>query len=176
MGPKSKAIHYHLLTHFSGKTPLPGTGQLTYFIWEGVLTGIFGSEQIFVTAWSGGGGGAKKALPNGNANNPYMYGLKAIEDENKKPIVRGGPIPPGSWKVFPPASHKGFKRIVCILEPQFTPPNGRGGFLIHSQGELGSDGCIVLPDEVFDRVMAKLKTSAGGHLQVCQAMEDSAFG
>jgi len=65
--------------------------------------------------------------------------------------------------------------MVVVLEPQFTPPNDRGGFLIHSQGDLGSDGCIVLPDDVFDDVMGKLQKSAGGHLQVCQAMEDSAF-
>jgi hypothetical protein len=104
-----------------------------------------------------------------------MYGLKAVADKNKKPIVRGGPIPPGSWKIYPPGPHKGFKKVVCVLDPQFTLPNARGGFLIHSQGDLGSDGCIVLPDKVFDDVMGKLKKSAGGHLQVCQAMEDSAF-
>jgi hypothetical protein len=175
MDLKSKAIHHHLLKHAKTRKPLPGTGQLTYYIWEGVLTGIFGTDQICVTAWSGGGGGAKKATPTEDANNPYMFGLKAVEDKHKKPIVRGGPIPPGSWRVYPPGPHKGFKKIVCVLEPQFTLPNGRGGFLIHSQGDLGSDGCIVLPDAVFDDVMDKLKRSAGGHLQVCQAMEDSAF-
>jgi len=175
MDLKSKALHYHRLRLAKIKKPLPGTGQLTYYIWEGVLTGIFGNEQIYVTAWSGGGGGARKARPNENTNNPYMYGLKAAEDKHEKPIVRGGPIPPGSWRVYPPGPHKGFKRMVVVLEPQFTPPNDRGGFLIHSQGDLGSDGCIVLPDDVFDDVMGKLQKSAGGHLQVCQAMEDSAF-
>jgi hypothetical protein len=104
-----------------------------------------------------------------------MYGLKAIEDKHKKPIVRGGPIPPGSWKVYPPGEYKGFKRKVCVLEPQFKVPNDRSGFLIHSQGDLGSDGCIVLPNTMFDSVMGKLEKSAGGHLRVCQAMEDSAF-
>jgi hypothetical protein len=175
MDLKSKALHYHRLHHAKTKRTLPGTGQLTYYIWEGVLTGIFGSEQIYVTAWSGGGGGAKKLNPNENTNNPYTYGLKAVEDKKKHPIVRGGPIPPGSWKVEPPGPHKGFKREVCVLDAQFQLPNNRGGFLIHSQGDKGSDGCIVLPDEVFDSVMSHLKKSAGGHLQVCQAMEDSAF-
>jgi hypothetical protein len=175
MDLKSKAIHYHLLRHAKTKKPLPGTGQLTYFIFEGVLIGIFGSEQIHVTAWSGGGGGAKKLQPNENTNNPYMYGLRAVEDKHKQPLVRGGPIPPGSWRVYAPGPHKGFKKVVCVLEPQFTLPNGRGGFLIHSQGDKGSDGCIVLPDEEFDNVMDQLKKSAGGHLQVCQAMEDSVF-
>ena len=175
MDLKSKALHYHRLQHAKTKKALPGTGQLTYYISEGVLAGIFGTEQIYVTAWSGGGGGAKKLEPNENTNNPYMYALKAVEDKNKKPIMRGGPIPPGSWKIYPPGHHKGFKKLVCVLEPQFAVPNDRSGFLIHSQGDKGSDGCIVLPDKVYDDVMGKLKKSAGGHLQVCQAMEDSAF-
>lgn len=171
----SKATHYHLTAHAKAKKPIPGTAQLTYFIWEGVLVGMFGAELIHLTAWSGGGGGAKKLRSNENTNNPYMYALKAVEDKQKRPMVRGGPIPPGSWKVYTPSSHRGFKKVVCMLEPQFTTPNGRGGFLIHSQGDKGSDGCIVLPDEEFDRVMDKLRRSAGGHLQVCQAMDDSAF-
>jgi hypothetical protein len=175
MDLESKALHHHRVQHAKTKKALPGTGQLTYYIFEGVLTGIFGTEQTCVTAWSGGGGGAKRVNANENTNNPYMYGLKAVADKNKKPIVRGGPIPPGSWKIYPPGPHKGFKKAVCVLDPQFTLPNARGGFLIHSQGDLGSDGCIVLPDKVFDDVMGKLKKSAGGHLQVCQAMEDSAF-
>jgi hypothetical protein len=103
-----------------------------------------------------------------------MFALKAVDDK-KKPIVRGGPIPPGSWKVYPPGKHKGFKKDVCVLEPQFKLPNDRGGFLIHSQGDKGSDGCIVVADRDFEDVMQKLRNSAGGHLQVCQAMEDSAF-
>lgn len=175
MNIETVALHYHRLQHAKTKKAVPGTGQLTYYIFEGVLTGIFGTEQLYVTAWSGGGGGAKKVRSDENTNNPYMFGLKAIEDKNKKPIVRGGPIPPGSWKIFPPGPHKGFKKMVCALEPRFTPPNDRGGFLIHSQGDLGSDGCIVLPDDNFDNVMNKLKKSAGGHLQVFQAMGDAAF-
>jgi len=171
----SKALHHHRVQHAKTKKPVPGTGQLTYYIFEGVLAGTFGTEHVCVEAWSGGGGGAKKMKTTENANNPYMYGLKAVEGKNKKPIVRGGPIPPGSWKVHPPGPHHGFKKMVCVLAPQFTPPNHRGGFLIHSQGDKGSDGCIVLPDKVFDDVMGKLKKSAGGHLWVCQAMEDSAF-
>jgi hypothetical protein len=66
----AKALHHHRLQHARGKTVLPGSGQLTYFIFEGVLTGIFDAEQIYVTAWSGGGGGAKMAEPNRNTNNP----------------------------------------------------------------------------------------------------------
>ncbi len=172
---KSKALHFHRIKHAKSKKALPGTGQLTYYIWEGVLTGIFGDEQIYATAWSGGGGGAKTLKPNENTNNPYMYALKAVEDKKRNPIVRGVAIPPGSWRVYPPGQHKGFRKEVCVLEAQFTLPNQRGGFLIHSQGDKGSDGCIVVADKDFDNVIAKLKKSTGGHLQVCEAMEDSAF-
>lgn len=175
MDLKSKALHHHLAMHAKAKKAVLGTAQLTYYIWEGVLVGMSGAEQIYATAWSGGGGGAKKLTPNENTNNPYMYGLNAVEDKHKRPIVRGGPIPPGSWRVHPPGPHLGYKKVVCVLDPLFTLPNDRFGFLIHSQGDKGSDGCIVLPDEKFDEVMEKLKRSAGGHLQVCQAMEDSAF-
>lgn len=170
-----KALHHHRVHHTGAKKAAPGTGYLTYYIFEGVLAGTFGSEEIVVPAWSGGGGGAKKLPTTQSMNNPYMYGLKAVEDKHKKPIVRGGPIPPGSWIVGAPGPHKGFKKMVCVLAPQFTPPNGRGGFLIHSQGDKGSDGCIVLPDDVFNRVMDKLKKSGGGHLHVFQAMGGDVF-
>ena len=173
---QTRALHHHRLQHARNRKPVPGTAQLTYYIFEGLLVGICGSDQLCVTAWSGGGGGAKKLTPQESANNPYLYALKAVEDRHKNPIVRGGPVPPGSWRVHAPGWHKGFRRPVCVLDPEFNPPNGRGGFLIHSQGEKGSDGCIVLPDAVFDRVMDHLKKSSGGHLQVCQAMQDSAFG
>jgi hypothetical protein len=93
MDLESKALHHHRVQHAKTKKPVPGTGQLTYYIFEGVLAGTFGTEQVCVEAWSGGGGGAKKMKPTENANNPYMYGLKAVEDKSKKPIIRGGPIP-----------------------------------------------------------------------------------
>lgn len=172
MSSAAKAIHHHRVLHAQSKKPVPGTAQLTYYIFEGVLTGVFGSEVIHITAWSGGAGGSRKLTPTEDANNPYSYALKEID--NPKNPVRGGPIPPGPYQIYPP--EKSSKLGPCArLEPLFTPPNNRGGFAIHGQGPKGSDGCIVIPDKEFHGVMDKLKKSGGGHLQVCQAMEDSAF-
>jgi hypothetical protein len=68
MDLESKALHHHRVQHAKTKEALPGTGQLTYYIFEGVLTGIFGTEQMCVTAWSGGGGGAKRVNANENTS------------------------------------------------------------------------------------------------------------
>jgi len=171
MDPKVKALHYHRISQAKRK-PVPGTAQLTYYIFEGVLAGIIDNDEIHVTAWSGGAGGSRKLGPTENANNPYSYAVKEID--NKKSPMRGGPIPPGPYQIYPPG--KDHTLGLCAkLNPLFTPPNGRGGFAIHGQGPKGSDGCIVLPDVNFSDVMRALKKSGGGHLQVCQAMEDSAF-
>jgi hypothetical protein len=50
MDLKAKALHVHRFKHARAKKPAPGTGQLTYYIWEGVLAGIFGTEQVYATA------------------------------------------------------------------------------------------------------------------------------
>lgn len=171
MDSKEKALHLHRIRHKNNK-PVPGTAQLTYFIFEGVLTGIIDKDGIYVLAWSGGAGGSRKPKPTEDANNPYSYAVKEIAD--KQNTRRGGPIPPGSYQIYPPSKEKNLG-LCARLYPLFTPPNDRGGFAIHGQGPKGSDGCIVLPDANFHEVMSKLKKSGGGHLQVFQAMEDSAF-
>lgn len=173
MDAKEKALHYHRMRPANkNKQPVPGTAQLTYYIFEGVLAGIIDRDEIHVLAWSGGAGGSRKLLPTKDANNPYSYAAKEVAD--KKNPIRGGPIPPGPYQIYPPS--KDHKLGLCArLRPLFTPPNNRGGFAIHGQGPKGSDGCIVLPDGDFREIMDKLERSEGGHLHVCQAMEDSAF-
>jgi hypothetical protein len=173
MNSAIKALHHHRIGQAKGpKKPVPGTGQLTYYIFEGALTGLIDDSEIFVLAWSGGAGGSRKLEPTEDGNNPYSYAVKEID--NPKNPRRGGPIPPGSYQIYPPTKDKHLG-LCAKLHPLFTPPNGRGGFAIHGQGPKGSDGCIVLPDAKFNDVMTKLKKSGGGHLQVCEAMEDSAF-
>lgn len=173
MDSREKALHYHRIRGSSRiNKPVPGTAQLTYYIFEGVLAGMIDNEEIHVLAWSGGAGGSRKLTPTDDTNNPYSYAVKEIDD--KKNPRRGGPIPPGPYQIYPPyKDHK--LGLSARLRPLFTPPNNRGGFAIHGQGPKGSDGCIVLPDGDFNEVMEKLKKSGGGHLQVCQAMDDSAF-
>ena len=171
MVSKQKALHSHLVHH--GKkagTPSPGTAQLTYYIFEGVLAGTIGSDMVHVIAWSGGAGGSTKNPTDDSANNPYRYALK--ERDSKKHHVHGGPIPPGKYQILPPAKHDKLG-LSAKLEPSRTLPNHRGGFYIHGQGPHGSDGCIVPEKAEFPDLMAKLKASQGGTLFVLEGMDGS---
>ena len=174
MDLQSVAVHYHrsVHAHSAKQKRSPGTGQLSYFIFEGVLVGVFGSDQVYFTAWSGGAGGSRRLKPTDDANNPYSYGVKEVADPLHP--TRGGPIPPGPYHILPPGKdpHLGH---CSKLVPLFTPLNHRGGFAIHGQGPKGSDGCIVVPDKSFRPLMDKLRQSGGGHLHVCESMDDGAF-
>lgn len=185
MSKETVAKHAHLIASRKASTdPHLGTAQLTYFIFEGVLTGFIDDEFIHESAFSGGAAGSrdspktkkhafiKAALHTADANNPYSYALQ----ENDKTGTRGGPIPPGSYQILPPANHPKLRLSAKLVIPSgMHQVNLRDGFYIHGQGPKGSDGCIVLPGpEPFQSIMTKLKKSQGGHLQVLQAME-SAF-
>jgi hypothetical protein len=176
MSSISAALHAHLTLSGRRRTQLsPGSAQLTYFIFEGVLTGFIGGEFIDITAFSGGAGGSKarhgkRAAPKtADANNPYSTGVKLDEIRG----VRGGPLPTGSYTILPP-SHHGHLGLAARLNYAHAFQYRDGGFYIHGQGPKGSDGCIVVPDEHFQDFMQRLKESHGGHLTVEQAM-DAAF-
>jgi hypothetical protein len=172
MAAETKALHHHRVNQGTKSTRQPpGTAQLTYYIFEGVLVGFMGTDMIHLTAWSGGAGGSRKLTPTNDANNPYSYGVKEVS--GSKHPTRGGPLPPGSYHIHPPATG-GSLGLHARLDPLFTAPNHRGGFAIHGQGPKGSDGCIVIPDDRFRPFMDQLKKCGGGHLHVCEAM-DSAF-
>jgi hypothetical protein len=173
----------HHRAHKAVPPGITGTARLTYYIFEGVLTGFLSPEApaqdghglaeaempklIHIVAWSGGAGGSKVLPPEDSANNPYDYALQ----EDDEAGIRGGPIPPGRYKILPP-SHHPKKHFLCArLEPLQPLPNHRGGFLIHGQGRKGSDGCIVLRDDDFHPMMSRLARSRGGMLVVCQAMD-----
>jgi hypothetical protein len=171
MVSNQKAVHHHILHQGEkGVKRSPGSAQLTYYIFEGVLVGFVGTEQISLSAWSGGAGGSTKHGTDSSANNPYMYALKEVDDKKKKIHVHGGPIPPGRYTVLPPGHHAKFG-LSSKLEPERRLPNDRGGFYIHGQGPHGSDGCIVPGKADFPNLMEKLKASNGGSLYVFQAME-----
>jgi hypothetical protein len=180
MDSGSIALHRHRIeyAHKADKPQklVPGTAQLTYYIFEGVLTGIIGTEVIHVTALSGGGGGSKAHAAHDSTNNPYQYALKEVGDKNSRTHVHGGPIPPGPYHILLPVVDANLGPC-AKLHPLFTLPGHRGGMAIHGRGPHGSDGCIVLPYNHDDLVawLKKLTKAGGGHLQVCEAMEDSAF-
>jgi hypothetical protein len=174
MTSQSKAVHRHLLQKPKKATQPPaGTAQLTYYIFEGVLVGFIDEDMIHIIAWSGGAGGSKtKNAPEAQVvNNPYLYAKKTVESRNAH--VHGGPIPPGGYRILPPAQHKKLG-LSSFLQPLRKLPNKRDGFFIHKQGPHGSDGCIVPADESFDDLMTRLKTSGGGSLHVLESM-DGAF-
>ena len=171
----------HQRVHRISHPAITGTARLTYYIFEGILVGNLGSADrqvkpgpsgpegrfVYLSAWSGGAGGSRKLPPQDSANNPYEYGLK------EKGAIRGGPIPPGTYRIFPPSVHPTFK-LSARLEPLQKVPNNRGGFFIHGRGPKGSDGCIVLNDSDHHPIMNALARSRGGLLVVCEAV-DGAF-
>jgi len=148
--------------------------NLTYYIFEGVLTGTANGHMIHVSAVSGGGGGSKLHGGNNDTNNPHSQGVKTVEGKNH---VHGGPIPTGRYKVLTPSRnpHLG---LAARLDPydaeQAKHMLGRDGFYIHGRGPHGSDGCIV-PMEQFAEVMAALTKDRGGVLFVLEAMGGDRF-
>jgi hypothetical protein len=176
MDLKYQALH-HALHKRETARHVTGTAHLTYYIFEGVLVGIVDSNPVHLTAYSGGGGGSTKNPSSESANNPYLYALKEVDlkfkDKSKNVHVHGGPIPPGIYRIEPPAHHKTLG-LSAKLVPQQPLPNDRGGFYIHGSGPHGSDGCIVLGRPDLYKFMHSLAVSKGGNLVVCQAME-SAF-
>jgi hypothetical protein len=148
--------------------------NLTYYIFEGVLTGTANGHMINITALSGGGGGSKEHGGNSDTNNPYSQSLKTQEG---KTHVHGGPIPVGRYKVLPPSKnpHLGLSaRLDPYDEAQTKKMFGRDGFYIHGRGRHGSDGCIV-PMERFAELMAALEKDRGGVLFVLEAMGGDRF-
>src|SRR5579864_5881878 len=76
--------------------------NLTYYIFEGVLTGIVDGRLYHLFALSGGGGGSTTNATQASANNPYMEGLKTSDTPKGLGHTHGGPIPPGKYKIEKP--------------------------------------------------------------------------
>lgn len=140
---------------------------LTYVIFTGRLVGFANGRSFNIHALSGGGGGSRNPdnpdvlYDPGVINNPYMTGQRTMPGER-----RGGPIPPGSYKINSPAKHKHLG-----LSAQLTPRStasmaGRGGFYIHGRGPRGSDGCIV-PMDKFQELMSALGKESSEEEGIC---------
>jgi hypothetical protein len=149
--------------------------NLTYYIFEGVLTGIVDGRLYHLFALSGGGGGSTKNATQASANNPYMEGLKTSDIPKGKGHTHGGPIPPGKYKIEKPAHHPHLGLSAKLLHPQWRPL-GRDGFYIHGRGPHGSDGCIVpLHRTQFQDLMSALMHSNGGTLAVEESLGGDRF-
>lgn len=151
-----------------------GTSDLTYYIYEGLLTGYSNGHMVHIMALSGGGGGSTRNKTVASVNNPYMEGLKTIG--TGKTHVHGGPIPPGSYEIETPSVHPHLGLSARLDHKGGAKPMGRDGFYIHGQGPHGSDGCIVpIEGGAFHRLMKDLKATEGGHLVVAEKMDGSMF-
>jgi hypothetical protein len=155
---------------------MPDAADLTYYIFEGILTGFVEGRMIHMSALSGGGGGSttrKSVDP--VTNNPYAAGLKTTGAPRASGHVHGGPIPPGTYTIRPPAIHPHLG-LSAKLEHRHWRPMGRDGFFIHYRGPHGSDGCIVpLLRAQFDRLMTGLTRSNGGILVVAETTDGNRF-
>lgn len=151
------------------------TANLTYYIFEGTLTGSAGGRMFHVEALSGGGGGSTQHGGNQDTNNPYSVGVKTADGCSGH--THGGPIPPGRYRISPPRRHPHLG-LSCQLDPydseQAAAMLGRDGFYIHGRGPHGSDGCIV-PLERFQELMAAIERDRGGILFVLEAVGGSRF-
>jgi hypothetical protein len=153
-----------------------GKAKLTYYLFEGILTGTVAGKFVHLQARSGGGGGTTSeagANDPAAANNPYRTG------QRQQAGVRGGPIPPGGYAIKCPAKWHGGRaaRLEPAVSAGFQEWTGRtGGFLIHGSGPLGSDGCIVpLNCAQFRTLMDGLERDDGGTLTVLEAMRGDRF-
>lgn len=151
------------------------SASLTYYIWEGVLTGIADGHMVNLRALSGGGGGSTQHGGNSDTNNPYSQGVKT--GGSGKSHVHGGPIPVGRYRIQSPSRnpHLGLSaRLDPYDHSQEGQMFGRDGFFIHGRGPHGSDGCIV-PLDSFQDLMKWLETDRGGVLFVLEAMGGDRF-
>jgi hypothetical protein len=148
--------------------------DLTYYIVEGVLTGIVNGQVVHMIALSGGGGGSTLHKTVMSMNNPYMETLKTVG--SGKHHVHGGPLPPGKYHTCTPAHHPHLGLSARLDPATPKPPMGRDGFYIHGTGPHGSDGCIVPTDKTqFQKLMGMLTASNGGTLFVAETMDLSRF-
>ena len=148
--------------------------NLTYSIFEGVLTGTANNRAFNIMALSGGGGGSTQHDGNADTNNPYSQGVKTVDGKNH---IHGGPIPTGRYRIRTPSRHPHLG-LSARLDPydidQARHMAGRDGFYIHGRGPHGSDGCIV-PLEEFQELMTALTADKGGMLFVLEAFGGDRF-
>jgi Protein of unknown function (DUF2778) len=149
--------------------------MLKYDIANERLSGKIGTTPISIRAASGGGRGSK-VHPGGQ---PGQIGPASWNSQLKESgSTRGGPLPPGFYRVMKPAQAGGLglaaqleQTLTSVLYEDPGSPVGisvtkRDGFYIHGSGPKGSDGCIVIQKENFNWIMDLLKVHAPLTLEV----------
>jgi hypothetical protein len=109
--------------------------QMTYNIPEERLTGFLGSTRIDCAAGSGGRAGTKTK----DAENWFLKNNALATHVHHGGHVYG-PLPQGLYHMRP---HEHDAHMVRLDPLDSNRMFGRGGFLIHGRGKIGSHGCIV---------------------------------
>lgn len=124
---------------------------LTYSIAREWLEGSIGNENFSLRAWSGGRRGS--TTPGAAQHNYESYNVFRKEKNG----VDGGPLPPGLYICHYATDGPGGESIRLDLTPSSifqidSQANvrfyDRDGLYIHKRGPIGSQGCIVVENEV----------------------------
>jgi len=112
--------------------------ELEYNVASMRLKGNIDGFLIDTLAYSGGRGGTKTAGAANERiiNNPLLSSLKYTK--GVKGSI-GGPLPSGLYKLMLHSKVNEVKLIPVSVVNNY----GRGEFLIHGRGKIGSQGCIV---------------------------------
>ena len=112
--------------------------ELEYNVASMRLKGNIDGFAIDTIAYSGGRGGTKTAGAANERiiNNPFLSSLKYTK--GVKDSI-GGPLPSGLYKLMLHSKANEVK----LIPVNVTNTHGRGEFLIHGRGKIGSHGCIV---------------------------------
>lgn len=148
--------------------------DLTYNIYQATLYGVLGDNKIHIpNCFSGGRGGSKLEGVEDIClvNNPMFQDKRGEKEKLEKEELKktkkgkmtkvtenvvaiGGVIPEGYYKMIPKIDKEGkIKENWISLEPlsgvNGNTKFGRDGMAIHGQGNIGSQGCIVVPTSRF---------------------------
>ena len=152
--------------------------DIFYDIGRQWLQGTVGDVPIKCTAYSGGGRGAvKKENISRSWTSTLSFMPATYKDKNVdlNTSNRGGPLPPGWWFVEEPGiySSAGFAEPYTMLVPIGTQLQQYGTrdyhyrpFLIHGQGDLGSDGCLVISKPNRVKLLSAVTSNNGAFLWV----------
>ena len=140
-----------------------------------ILSGLIGTVRFHDIAHSGGSRGhkttsaekAKRYLHASWRNESLGRLATTPEIYDKKTDTyqqRGGTLPPGHYRCIYVTNHSAFHDCIfldpgrdahAIISPfaRHAIVHHRGGFYIHGHGPKGSDGCIVLANELRRRAL-----------------------
>jgi hypothetical protein len=151
------------------KTIHPHSAVLEYDAAAELLKGKIGAADFREIAYSGGSRGHKKTSSDKakrylqassvDASSRLATTREVYDKKTDTYQQRGGTIPPGNYRCVYVENHPSFGKCIfldpasnahAISSPFAWRPivHHRGGFYIHGHGPKGSDGCLVLANEV----------------------------